>query len=168
MTQSLQNDEAISKLQHLVNEVRICMFATHDDEYNITSRPMATIEVDDSGSIWFFTNEYSEKVNDISKDNKVYLFYSHPDKNTYLHVKSNCTVVNDREKIKEKWNPLFKAWFPDGPDDPKLCFLKTDTQEASYWNGNSNKLISFFTILKAAATGEKYDSGETGSLKIEA
>jgi general stress protein 26 len=166
MTKNLQNEAAISKLKELVDEVNICMFATFDENYNIYSRPMATVEVDEEGTVWFFTNEYSEKVQDISKDNTVNLFYAHPAKNTYVHLKGICTVVNDTERVKAKWNPMMKAWFTEGPQDPKLCFLKVETEEASYWDGTSSKLVTFYKIVKSMATGEKFKDGDKGRLQV--
>ena len=74
--QHLNDEESLKKLNKLVNNVKICMFATVNQDYSLDSRPMQTIQVDAEGNIWFFTNEYSDKVGDISKDNTVYLIYS--------------------------------------------------------------------------------------------
>lgn len=162
----LRSEEAIAKLTKLVEEVRVCMFATVQEDYTVASRPMQTIKVDEQGNIWFFTNEYSEKVDEISKDNTVYLMYSHPGNNTYLHLKGTCSVVNDKNKIEEMWSPIVKAWFPKGVDDPALSLLKVDTLEASYWDGAASKFVVFFNIVKAIATGEKHNQGEFGKLDM--
>ena len=77
---SLQHEEAVKKFQQLAKEVNICMFTTLDDDGNISSRPMATINVDEEGNAWFFTNEFSEKIQEVSKDNVVNLIYAHPAK----------------------------------------------------------------------------------------
>ena len=77
----LQDLEAIEKFRDLVNDVTICMFTTLGDNDELTSRPMFTSSVDDEGNVWFFTNEFSEKINEVSKDNVVHLIYSHPVKN---------------------------------------------------------------------------------------
>jgi general stress protein 26 len=164
--QHLENEEALKKLNELVDEVKVCMFATVNEDYTIYSRPMQTIKVDTEGNIWFFTNEFSGKVDDISKDNTVYLMYSHPGQNTYLHLKGICSVVNDRAKIEELWSPVIKAWFPKGVDDPALSLLKVDTSEASYWDGASSKFVVFYNIVKAIAKGEKHNDGEFGELNI--
>jgi general stress protein 26 len=165
--QHLENQEALKKLNKLVDEVKICMFATVNEDYTVYSRPMQTIQVDAEGNIWFFTNEYSGKVDDISKDNTVYLMYSHPGQSTYLHIKGQCSVVNDKQKIEELWSPMVKAWFPKGVDDPALSLLKVNTSEASYWDNSSSKFVVFFNIIKAIAKGEKHDDGEFGHLKID-
>lgn len=161
----LENEEGLKKLKDMVDEIKVCMFATVHADYSLYSRPMQTIQVDDKGNIWFFTDEYSEKVEDISKDNTVYLMYSHPGKNSYLHVRGDASVVTDKEKIKELWTPMVKAWFPKGIDDPRLSLLKVHSGEASYWDGTSNKFVVFFNILKAIVKGERPDEGEVGDIK---
>lgn len=158
--------EAIAKFKALVEDVEICMLATTSDTGELLSRPMATASIDDEGNVWFFTNEFSEKIHDASHNNEVSLIYAHPGKNIYMHVNGLSTVVIDKNKIKELWKPFLKAWFPDGIEDPKLCLLKVSPQEAYYWNSSSNIMVTFFHIIKAVATQEKYGEGEAGKLKI--
>jgi len=162
----LQDVEAVEKFKKLVNDVSVCMFTTINDNLELFSRPMVTTNVDDEGNAWFFTNEFSEKVHEISRDNNVYLIYSNPKTNTYVNVKGTCTVVVDRARINQLWSPTLKAWFPEGPDDPKLCLLKVVTDEAYYWNHASSKMSVFFSMLKAIAKKEKIDSGEVGKLNL--
>ncbi len=162
----LENQEAVEKFKKLVNDVNVCMFTTINDNLDLFSRPMVTAEVDDEGNAWFFTNEFSEKIHEISRDNNVYLIYSNPKTNTYVTVKGTCTVVVDRAKINELWTPTLKAWFPEGSDDPKLCLLKVITEDAHYWNHSSSKMSVFFSMLKAIAKKEKIESGEIGKLNL--
>jgi general stress protein 26 len=149
-----------------VKGIDICMFTTVDEKGDITSRPMATIDIDEDENVWFFTNEFTEKIHEVSKDNTVSLIYAHPGKNTYLNVKGTCKVVIDRSKMKELWNPMMKAWFPGGLDDAKLCLVKVITKEAQYWNNSSNKMVVLPNMLKAIVKGEKYDEGVTGKIKL--
>lgn len=166
MTKNLDNREAQQKLKQLVESVRICMFATIDEGGEMFSRPMSTAQVEDDGSLWFFSNEYSEKVQDISHESQVYLFYSHPGQNSYLHVKGVCSIVNDQAKIDELWNPAIKAWFPEGKDDPKLCLLRVKPTDASYWDGPSSKFVVLFKMATAAVLGSKPNLGDVGNLKV--
>src|SRR5690606_1643073 len=109
MDQINDKQESIKKFKELVRDVNICMFTTIDDQGQLFSRPMSTARIDDEGNAWFFTNEFSEKIQEVSKDNTVYLIYTHPGKNVYVSVKGTCLVVLDRKKIEELWNPLLKA-----------------------------------------------------------
>ncbi len=162
------NKEAVDKLQSLIKDVNVCMFTTVDNEGVVSTRPLTTIDVDGEGNIWFFTNEFGEKILEESYDNSAYLIYSHPGANTYLYVKGTSNLIVDRSKIEEHWKPMLKAWFPQGIDDPKLCLIKVITEEAKYWNSTSSKMVVFYNIVKAIAKKEKYEEGEVGKLNLAA
>jgi general stress protein 26 len=162
----LQDQEAIQKFRDLAEVVNVCMFTTVDNELNIMSRPMWTAEIDDDGNAWFFTNEFSEKIQEVSKDNLVNLIYSHPGKNIYLNVKGTCSVIIDSKKMEELWKPSMKAWFPDGLEDSKICLVKVVTENAYYWNTSASKMSLFFQTIKAFAKGEKYKEEEMGKLNL--
>ncbi|MGB8191148.1 MAG: pyridoxamine 5'-phosphate oxidase family protein [Chitinophagaceae bacterium] len=163
-TANLQQDDAVTKFKQLAEEVNTCMFTTLDDNAQLFSRPMATVHVDDEGNAWFFTNEFSEKVTEISKDNTVYLIYAHPKHNTYVTVKGSCMVILDRAKMAELWKPSMKTWLPNGIDDPKVCLLKVITEDAHYWNSTTQKMAVFFNRLKGR---EKLGSTKEGQLKLQ-
>lgn len=166
MEQHLENQEGVEKLTELVNDIRVCMFATVQEDYSLYSRPMQTIEVDSEGAIWFFTNEFSGKVQNVSRDNTVYLMYSHPGNNSYIHIKGKCEVVTDKEKMKELWSPVVKAWFPNGLEDTALALLKVAPGEASYWDSSSSKFVVFYKMIKAIVKGETPDEGDFGKIKV--
>jgi general stress protein 26 len=163
----LSEQEALDKFQNLAKEVGVCMFTTLDNELNVMSRPMWTADVDEEGNAWFFTNEFSEKIQEVSKDNIVNLIYAHPGKNIYVNVKGTCKLIIDRKKMEELWKPSMKKWFPEGLDDSKICLVKVTTENAFYWNTNSSKMALFFQSIKAIAKGSKYKEEETGKLNLE-
>lgn len=162
----MKNEKNIKKLKEMVEDVRICMFNTISLEGEMGSRPMATAKIDDDGSIWFFTNEYSPKSKEISKENKVLLAYSDPSDNTYVTVKGKASFVDDRDKKKEFWSPFVKAWFPDGVDDPKLILIKVEADEVEYWDSSASRLVVLFSTLKAIVTGDQPDVGKHDKIKI--
>lgn len=162
----MKNEKNIKKLKDMVEDVRICMFNTLNADGEMGSRPMATAKIDDDASIWFFTNEYSPKSQEISKDSNVLLAYSDPSDNTYLTVKGKASFVDDRDKKKELWSPFVKAWFPDGVDDPKLILIKVEADEVEYWDSSASKLVVLFSTLKAVVTGDKPDVGDHGKMKL--
>src|SRR6478609_5472011 len=111
--------ESLQYLQDKIKEVRTAMLTTYSEEKGFHSRPMGTADVDSEGNIWFFTNEFSPKVSEISVENTVSLTYSDPKDHTYLSIVAEAAIVDDKEKMKELWNPFIKAFFPKGLDDPK-------------------------------------------------
>ena len=166
MQNTIHQEEDVKKFKELIEYVDVCMFTTLDDDYKLHSRPMSTAQVDEEGNAWFFTNEFSEKINEISRDNAVNLIYSDPAKNIYVNVKGTCTMIIDRKKMEELWTPVLKAWFPDGLDDPKLCLVKVVTEDAYFWNNKASKMTAYFNMLAAIEKGEKYEEGESGKLQL--
>lgn len=158
--------DAIEKFQALLKDVNICMFTTVDENQQISSRPMLTTRIDEEGNVWFFTNEFSEKISDVSKDNIVNLIYSHPPKNIYVNVRGTCSLVIDRKKMEELWNPDLKKWFPDGLEDPKICLIKVSTESAYFWNHSSSKMRLLFQMIRSITKGDRYEETETGRLDL--
>jgi general stress protein 26 len=161
-------NEAIKKLKSLAKEVPICMMATHNvDQDTFTSRPMNTADVDEEGCFWYFTNEHTRKVEDQQKDETVYLIHADPTNHTYFHIKGKAQVVHSESKKDNLWNPIIKAWYPKGKDDPDLCLLKVHPEEVKFWNASSNKMEVLFHAAKAIATNSQYNEGETGTLDLK-
>src|SRR5690606_11742708 len=121
------------------------------------SRPMATQDQDFDGDLWFFTSTASHKMAEISDDPRVCVAYSDPDKNTYVSVSGRGELVRDKGKIADLWNPVYKAWFPDGLDDPTLCLLKVSVEQAEYWDSPSSTIVNIAGFVKAVATGKRAD-----------
>jgi general stress protein 26 len=162
----LQDREAIEKFRDLVKDVSICMFTTIDENHDLSSRPMFTSHVDDEGNVWFFTNEFSEKINEVSKDNLVHLIYSHPVKNIYVDVKGTCSLIIDKKKMEELWDPALKNWFPQELEDSKICLVKVATETAHFWNHSSSKMGLLFQMFRSIAKGDQYKETEKGKLDL--
>jgi general stress protein 26 len=166
MEKNLSDYEALKKFNKLVNDINVCMFITNNHESNHT-RPMYTTEVEENGTLWFFTDIRSIKVEEVSKDNTVHLVYAHPGKESYLDVWGNASVVTDKQTIKDKWTAFVKAWFPGGVDDPNISLLKVKPQNIYYWDAEAGKMVSFIKIIAGAITGKPAVSSDAqGTLKV--
>jgi len=156
----MKNEKNIALLKEMIEEVRICMFTTLSDKDEFSSRPMGTAKVEDDGTIWFFTNEFSLKTKEISKENQVTLGYSDPSNNTYVSVNGKAELVDDQVRKEAYFSAPIKAWFPDGVDDPRLILIKVDPIVAEYWDSSSSKMVVAFNMLKAIVTGTTFDEGK--------
>lgn len=160
---SFERQEGLDKLRGLIDAINVCMFITRAKETNRV-RPMATMQADSNGDLWFFTKLSSPKIADIKHDNNVQLLYSHPGKDSYLDVLGQAYIETSKEKIESLWTPLAKAWFPDGIDDPEICLLRVEVVSAYYWDSGTSKMVSFFKMVAAAVTGKQLAEGEEGAL----
>ena len=168
MEKNLQSKEALEKLNKLVKEINVCMFITNnnDNEHSHT-RPMMTIEAEENGTLWFFTDKRSIKVEEVEKEKEVHLTYAHPGKESYLDLWGSASLVTDRQQIKDKWSPIVKAWFPGGDEDPNLALLRITPQSCYYWDAESGRMIEFLKTAIGAITGNsKIAEGASGKLSI--
>ena len=159
------HNEQVKKFKDLVVDVNVCMMITKGKNGKLNARPMSNARVDEDGSIWFFTNEYSGMVDEISEENEIFLTYASPSKNSYVSFNAKATLSDDKEKIDELWTPAMNAWFKDGKDDPKILLIHATPIEAEYWDGSSSKIVLFFNMVKAAITGN-YTGGNHAKLTL--
>jgi len=162
----MKNEKNIAILKEMAESVRTCMFTTFSSGGEFGSRPMGTAKVEDDGSLWFYTNEYSPKSKEISKENNVLLAYSDPSNNTYLTVKGKAELVDDKVRKEAYFSPFIKAWFPDGIEDPRLILIKVTPEEAEYWDASASKIVVLFSILKAVVTGDTPNLGKHDTIKF--
>ena len=158
----------VQKLARMIKGIRIAMLTTASVDGTLRSRPMATQKTDFDGTLWFFTDADSPKVDEVRDDQQVNVGYADPDSNRYVSISGAARVVRDRAKIKELWSPLHKAWFPNGPDDPNIALLKVEVTQAEYWDGPSNTFVQLAGFLKATLTGKRYHPGENEKLDLAA
>lgn len=164
-TEDLRSSEAIEKVKKLIERANVCMFTTKLTTVPLSSRPMSTLKVDDNGLIWFFSKVDSDKNRDIKLDDRIQLFYAHPDSSEYLTIYGRAEIVVDKQTISDLWNPLAKVWF-DGKEDPTLTVLKITPEDGHYWDTKNNKMIRLLKLAVGAIIGKPLDDGQEGNIRI--
>lgn len=160
-----EDDRAgLAKLAEMIDEARIAMLTTLEPGGALRSRPLATLQVDPEGCIWFFTAESSPKVGEMQQHREVNLSYADADEQDYVSVSGTAELVHDRAKMQQLWTPWVKAWFPNGLDDPDLALLKVRIDSAEYWDAPSSTVRRLYGLAKALATGDHGALGEHGRL----
>ena len=163
---TLHGDEGKKKIGELIKDIRICMLTTAGSDGSFDSRPMATQKTDFDGTVWFLTRNESGKVHEIQDDAHVSLLYSDTSDSKYVVAKGRASVNQDKSKIHELWNPMFKAWFPGGEDDPSVAVLKVTITEAQFWQASSSKIVMGVKYLAAAVTGDHSKIGVHGKVEL--
>jgi len=163
---NLYNEDAIKKIKDFVNDIKVCMFCTSVTDMPFRTRPMSTLEVDDEGNLWFFSAKSSDKNDEIKNDDTVQLIYSKNSDVHFLTITGKATIVEDQAKKDELWNPIVKAYFPEGKDDPNLSLVKIKPEAAHYWDTINGKMITWFKMAASAVTGNQNNVGVEGKLKV--
>lgn len=164
-TRDLSQTEGIEKMRELAESAKICHFVTGLSRKPLSSRPMATQEVDEHGNFWFLSKEASHKNEDVDDDPEVQLFYSNTSSSEYLTVFGYAEIIHDRQKLEELWNPFVKTWFTEGKDDPTISIIRVQPVDAYYWDTKTNRLVSLLKIAAGAVTGKTMDDGIEGKIE---
>ena len=147
-----------SDVWKVIQAQRIAMLTT-EDEGHLVSRPMASLARPDEGKIYFVTRK-DAKVGEIGGSAPVNLGYADTHKNTYLSVSGTAHTSQDRDKLREIWNPNVEAWIPEGPDADDVALITVEPADAKLWDSTSSNLIYAGKVLKALVTQSPPDTGK--------
>jgi len=160
MKKEKQADPSMQKLADLIDETGIAMLTTEEPDGTLRSRPLATLQMDSAGKLWFFTAMSSGKVGEIDQHRKVNLSYANVGKQDYVSVSGHARLFRDPEKMKELWTRWVEPWFPEGLNDPDLGLLEVTVDDAEYWDAPASKTERLFGLAKALSTGSTDQLGE--------
>lgn len=163
----MSRQEEIAKLREMIKEIRLAMLTTIEDDGTLRSRPMAAQQTEDDIDLWFFIYGGSPKAQEVRRDDRVNVSFAENDANRWVSVSGRAVIVRDKAKMEELWNPILKAWFPKGLDEPDLALLKVDVEQAEYWDTASSKVVQLVGFVKAVATGQSYEPGEDVKLDLK-
>ena len=155
------------KVKELVKDARICMLTTMTSDGKHVSRPMSVQDVEFDGDLWFFAYRDSDLVAQVNAYPQVNVSFSDSKQHAWVSISGAAEQSDDPAKAKELWNPLLKAWFPDGLDTPGLTLVKVHADTAEYWeSAHSSKVVTLLGYAKAAVTGKTPDAGENETVRM--
>lgn len=125
--------EAVARLRGWVGVANTAMFTTADELGALKSRPMIVREIDEDGQAWLVSDEATAKVHAVRRDARVNLAWTHPVRGRWVSASGRAAVIHDRARVRALWDTTLQRWFPEGPDDPRLCLLRVRLDEAATW-----------------------------------
>ena len=159
--------EELERVRKLIEGIEFAMLTTEEDDGHLRSRPMATLQLDGDGALWFFTGAGSHKMEEIGHHRQVNLAYMDKGRDRYVSISGRAELVRDRAKIEELWNPIYKAWFPEGLNDPDLALLKVSVERAEYWDPVSSKVTQALGFVKALVTRQRAEPDGHGKFSLD-
>jgi general stress protein 26 len=130
------------ELARLMKKIDFCMMTTVAEDGELHSRPMSNNdEVEWDGDTWFFAQNDSSQVEQISRNPQVNLAYALPRRMVFISVQGKARIVQDPVKKKELWRPMLRMWFPDGPEDDKLVLICVEGEKAVYWGKDGEAYV---------------------------
>lgn len=155
------------KLYDLIDDIETAMFTTRRPDGRLVSRPMATQKRADGADLWFVTARDTEKLDEIRHDPHVNLAYYKDRTREWVSISGRARAVDDRKKIRELYQPDWRAWFGDEghekhgtPDDPRMILIAVDIELAMFLEINKPRAVVLFEVVKGMITGNAPDFGE--------
>lgn len=163
--EDLHGTEAKKKIKDLVDKASTCFFCTNiHSGQPFATRPMSVQELDDEGILWFLSASDSHKNAELATDPAVQLLFQGSDYSDFLELYGNATISQDKQKIKELWNPILKTWFTEGVDDPRITVIRIEPVRGYYWDTKHNMAIGMIKRVAGAIVGKTLDDSIEGNL----
>ncbi len=162
--ENLSGEKAVDKIKDLAKG-ETCFFCTGFTAGKpVTVRPMSVLKIDDHGNCWFLSANDSDKNRDIETDPHVQLLFKGSSHSDFLSIYGKATVTTDRSMIKELWEPIFKTWFTEGEDDPRITVIKVSPDQGYYWDNKHGSAIALIKMAAGALTGKTLDDSIEGKI----
>ena len=133
--------EELKIVNDLIKDIEVAMFTTIVDGKPV-SRPLQTQEAEFDGELWFLTLKDTDKYQEILHNPAVNVAYAGK---SYVSISGSAQFIDDLERKKEYWNPVFDKMLNTTYDDPNVILIKVTAETAEYWeSGNTMKTVKNF------------------------
>ena len=160
----MTHDDDLDTIRTLLRAARTATVTTRTASGALHSRPLALLEGDFDGTLWFFTADPSPKTEDLRVHPEVNVAVG-SDKG-YLSLSGTGRVDRDPARIDELWNPWAEAYFENGRQDPAVALLRVDVETAELWDTEKPLIVKAFEIGRAIMTKTPPDVGDSTTLRI--
>jgi general stress protein 26 len=165
--EDLHQADAVKKIKELAGKTNTCFFSTKLRATTVpATRPMAVQEIDDQGNFWFLSSNDSNKNQEIQADNQVQLLFQGSAHSDFLSIVGTATITTDKARIHELWNPILKAWFTEGEDDPRITVIQVAVQDGYYWDNKHGNAVALVKTAIGAAIGQTLDDSIEGKISV--
>jgi len=153
-TTMTERQEAIEKIDSLIQDIEIAMLTTQAETGLLRSRPMVSVTRRFDGDLWFFSHDDDPRMRDLKAHSRVGIVFACPGSKSYISLSGEATEVRDRRKCESLWKSDLLEWFADGVETEGLVLIQVKVDHAEYWDHQRATMVQIF---KAIVSGEEVD-----------
>ena len=157
-------DDQLETIHQIMRGARFATVTTRGAGGALFSRPLAVLDHDFDGTVWFFTPDPSAKTDEIAGDPHVNVAYA--DGASHVSLSGTATVTRDAALIDRFWNPWAESWFDGGRDDPSVALLEVSADSVEFWHVDKPAVLRAFEVAKGLVTGKAPDVGESATVEF--
>jgi general stress protein 26 len=163
----------LQKLYELIDDIAIAMMTTRRTDGHLRSRAMATQKPAAGADLWFVTRVGSPKLAEIVHDPHVNLAYYRDGNSEWVSVSGLAIRSDDRQKIRELYQPDWSLWFPKDEgdprfgtaDDPRMVLIGVTVHAAEFLSIDKPRPVLVYELAKGWLTGTEPELGQQYSLQ---
>jgi general stress protein 26 len=163
--------ENLDSLFNLIADIETAMFTTRRSDGHLVSRPMATQKRAPGAHLWFVADRRSTKIAELRNDSHINLAYYKDRTREWISISGIAKVVRGRDKIRELYQPDWRAWFGDEggaldgtADDPRIVLIGVRIHLAFFLEINKPQPVVLFEVVKGMFTGKPPNVGKVRSV----
>ena len=155
-------EKKLDDLYELIDGIEVAMLTTRRADGQLVSRAMQTQRRTAGTDLWFVTNWFEGKLDEIALDPHVNVSYYKDRTRDWVSVSGTAIISRDRDLIHGLYKPDWKAWFPKeegnprrdgGPDDERITLILVEAQVVTYSKRDRPMPLVLFELAKAMVTG---------------
>lgn len=112
---------------------RYCVLATRGDSAP-SARVLQPFPPDEDFRVWFGTSPSSRKVQELRRDPHATLVYEDDSKSACVVLEGEIEIVHDTEMRRRYFMPMWRAFFPDGPEGNDFVLLSFRARRIEVWD----------------------------------
>ena len=156
----------MQKIADKIKDIKTAMLVTLEDDGCLRSRPMQTLQIR-GNDLLFLAGYQSGLSHEVGHDSHVNVSYADESKKVFASLSGKATVSKDQALIAELWQEPFRAWFPQGKEDPNIAVLRVQVDHAEYWDTPSGPVVYAIGYVKSILTGERAKPGDHEKINLD-
>jgi general stress protein 26 len=158
---SVPLEKKLDDLYKLIDGIETAMFTTRRQDGSLVSRAMQTQRRTAGIDLWFMSNWFADKLDEISINPQVNLSYYRDRTREWVSVSGKAIISRDRNLIRGLYQPDWKAWLGDeggerdgSAEDPRIALILVTAESVTYSKKDRPTPVVLFNLVKAMITGE--------------
>lgn len=137
--------EQENQVWELIKPIQFGMLSTHHRGC-IHARPMALVQDEFNGCLYFFTQDDSLKVAEVTEEQEVGVSFSSSERQVYVSLSGNARLSKNKELIEKYWHDGLEAYFPQGKADPHLALMEINIDSAQSWSSKTGQMVDLYNF----------------------
>jgi general stress protein 26 len=159
------NDVSLEKkledLYKLIDGIETAMLTTRRPDGGLVSRAMQTQRRTAGVDLWFMSNWFSDKLDEIATNPQVNVSYYRDRTREWVSVSGRAVISRDRNLIRGLYQPDWKMWLGDeggandgSAEDPRIALILVTAEAVTYSKKDRPTPVILFNLVKGMITGE--------------